>query len=154
MPIAPGFTFRVTTLETKTYIISEVPRPSKISWPKRGLPVVVGLGGQRFAATGQDAEAWRGCTSSPRPGTSSILRYAVGRALRIVTLWFWTVSKSPSGVNLGIRDAAAPNRKGIVATVEYPPASEMGAGPQMMSFGWTFHPYLPKVSGTIRASSR
>ena len=29
----------------------------------------------------------------------------------------------------------------------------MGAGPQMMSFGWTFHPYLPKVSGTMRASS-
>jgi hypothetical protein len=77
----------------------------------------------------------------------------VGRALKIVTLWLWICSKSPSGVNLGIREAAAPNRKGIVATVEYPAASEMGAGPQMMSSGPTFHPYLPKVSGTIRASS-
>src|SRR5659263_743925 len=85
--------------------------------------------------------------------STSIFRYAVGRADMIVILWFWMFLNIVTGSNFPMRETAAPYRNGMTATVEYPAAIARGAGPPITSLSVTSQQYLPNPSATISDSS-
>src|SRR4030066_1310208 len=84
---------------------------------------------------------------------ASIFREAVGRADMIVILWFWMFLAIPTGSTRGMSETAAPDRNGITATVEYPAAMAIGAGPPITSLSVTSQQYFPNPSATISDSS-
>src|SRR3970282_2021302 len=85
--------------------------------------------------------------------SASIFRYAVGRAVMIVILWFWMFLNIVTGSNFPMRETAAPYRNGMTATVEYPAAIARGAGPPITSLSVTSQQYFPNPSATISDSS-